>query len=327
MSTNSKSGANIIPIIAFAVIIVGVALYGFFFLGREDNTIQGEADMTEVRISSKVPGRIAKFLVEEGDMVKAGDTLAILSIPDIEAKMAQASAAEEGADAINRKVLQGARSEQIQSAYEVWQQAVAGLDIAQKSYERVQRLFEKGVTTAQKKDEAEANYKASAAREKAAKSQYDLAVNGAQAEDKQASQAQLRRAQGAVAETKSYVAESYLIAPIDGQVSEKFVSLGELVGTGAPVMNISNVADKWGVFNIREDKLVRFKIGETITVYVPALNKDLQMKVYQMKDAGTYAVWKATKTLGDYDRKTFQVKARFVDGDNDILAGMSLIIR
>lgn len=323
---NTKS--KLIPILVFAGVIIAVALYGFFFLNHEDTTIQGEADITEVRISSKVPGRIAKFLVQEGDYVKKGDTLAILSTPDVDAKLVQAQAAQDGAAAQNQKALVGTRSEQIQSAYEMWQKAKAGVDIAQKSYQRVQNLFEKGVTTAQKRDEAEANYKASVATEKAAKSQYDMAVNGAQREDKDAAAAMLNRAKGAVAEVESYIAESYLISPLDGRISEKFPNEGELVGTGAPIMNVANLADKWGSFNIREDRLTKYKIDETIQVFVPALGKDVSMKIYYIKDLGSYAAWKATKTVGQYDRKTFEVRARFInkEEDKDILAGMSLII-
>jgi HlyD family secretion protein len=330
MNTENKQMLyKLLPIILFGVIILLVALYGFFFLNRPDTIMQGEADVTEVRISSKVPGRIERFFVEEGDYVKKGDTLAILSIPDINAKLMQASAAEKGAEAMNKKAIAGVRSEEKQAVYELWQQAEAALDIAKKSYDRIQRLFEKGVVTAQKHDEVEANYRVSLAREKAAKSQYDMVVNGAQLEDKEAASAMVRAAQGAVAEVQSYITESYLISPLDGRVSDRFPNEGELVGTGAPVMNISNLNDKWGTFNIREDKLAKYKVGEVINVYVPAINKNVDMKIYQLKDLGSYAAWKATKTLGQYDRKTFQVKAHFVTIEDalDIYAGMSLIIK
>ncbi|MBS5907665.1 MAG: biotin/lipoyl-binding protein, partial [Dysgonomonas mossii] len=190
---NKKTGSKLIPILIFAAVIILVGLYGFFFLNQEDNIIQGEADVTEVRISSKVPGRIAKYMVDEGSYVKKGDTLAILSIPDIDAKLAQANAAQQGAAAQNQKAIKGARVEQIQGAYEMWQKAKVGTDIAQKSYKRVQNLFDKGVVTAQKRDEAEAQYNASVATEKAAKSQYDMAVNGAEKEDKEAAFALLER--------------------------------------------------------------------------------------------------------------------------------------
>lgn len=324
---NKKSGSKLIPIIAFAAVIIAVGLYGFFFLNQEDNIIQGEADVTEVRISSKVPGRVYKYMVEEGSYVKKGDTLAILSIPDIDAKLAQATAAQEGAAAQNMKAIKGARVEQIQGAYEMWQKAIVGTEIAQKSFNRVQNLYDKGVTTAQKRDEVEAQYKAAVSTEKAAKSQYEMAVNGAEKEDKEAAIAMLNRAKGAVAEVQSYIAESYLTSPIDGKISEIFPNEGELVGSGAPIMNVMKLDDKWGSFNIREDRLKNFKMNEMIKAYVPALDKEVDMKIYYIKDLGSYAAWKATKTTGQYDRKTFEVRARFTGDMEDILPGMSLIIK
>lgn len=324
---DNKSGSKLIPILGFAAVIIAVALYGFFFLNQEDNTLQGEAEITEVRISSKVRGRIEKFFVQEGDSVRKGDTLAILSAPDVYAKLSQATAAEQGAAAQSNKAQKGARAEQINSAYEMWQKAKVGVDIAQKSFTRVQNLYNKGVTTAQKRDEAEANYNAAVATEKAAKYQYDMAKNGAEREDKEAALAMLNRAKGAVAEVDSYITETYLISPIDGRISDRFPNVGELVGTGAPIMNVMDLSDKWGTFNVREDRLQNFKIGQTITVFVPALNKDVQLKVYYMKDLGSYAAWKATKTTGGYDRKTFEVRGHFVENQPDILPGMSLVIR
>lgn len=324
---DNKSGSKLIPILGFAAVIIAVAIYGFFFLNQEDNTLQGEAEITEVRISSKVPGRIEKFFVQEGDSVRRGDTLAILSAPDVYAKLSQATAAEQGAAAQSNKAQKGARVEQINAAYEMWQKAKVGVDIAQKSFTRVQNLYNKGVTTAQKRDEAEANYNAAVATEKAAKSQYDMAKNGAEREDKEAALAMLNRAKGAVAEVDSYITETYLISPVDGRVSDRFPNVGELVGTGAPIMNVMDLSDKWGAFNVREDRLQNFKIGQTVNAFVPALNKDVQLKIYYMKDLGSYAAWKATKTTGGYDRKTFEVRGHFVENQPDILPGMSLVIK
>ncbi|NDV69398.1 HlyD family secretion protein [Dysgonomonas sp. 25] len=324
-----EGASKLIPILVFTAVIIVVGLYGFFFLRQHDNIVQGEAEITEIRISSKIPGRIAKFYFDEGDYVQKGDTLAILSAPDIDAKLLQARAAEEGAMAQNRKAIKGARGEEKQAAYEMWQKARAGLEIAQKSYTRMQNLFDKGVVTAQKRDEAEANYKASAATERAARAQYDMALNGAEAEDKDAAESVVERARGAVAEVKSYVDESYIISAVDGQITERYPNESELIGTGSPIFNIMDFSDKWGSFNVREDRLKNFKMGDVLSVYVPALDREVDMKVYYHKDLGSYAAWKATKTTGDYDRKTFEVRARFVDSDGqrDVIPGMSLIIK
>lgn len=306
---------------------MAVGAIGYFTLGDTDEVIQGEVEVSEYRVSSKVPGRILEIRVKEGDFVKAGDTLAILDAPDIKAKQMQAESAESAASAMSEMAERGARKEQIMGAFEVWQQAKAGLDIAEKSYGRVQRLFDEGVMTAQKRDEALASYKAMEAQAKAAKSQYDMAVNGARNEEKLAAAAQANRAKGAVREVNSYIHETVQTAQFDGEVSNIYPKVGELVGAGSPIMSVSIMSDLWGTFNVREDQLRGMKTGDTFTAYSPAFNKDIRMKVYYMKDQGSYAVWKATKSNGQYDLKTFEVKARPIDKTDGLRPGMSLIIK
>ena len=329
MVSQEKTQHNniLLAIAGFAAVVVIVALIGFFALGRDPELIQGQVEVSEYRVSSKVPGRILELRVKEGDYVKAGDTLAILDAPDVRAKMAQAQGAEGAAAAMEMMAQNGARQEQIQGAFQLWQQAQAGLEIAKKSYERIQRLFDEGVVSAQKRDEVYASYKAMEAQEKAAKSQYDMAVNGARREDKLAAQAQVSRARGAVQEVNSYIHETVQIAQMDGEVSSIYPKVGELVGTGSPIMTISMMDDLWGTFNVREDQLNGMAVGSTITAFVPAFDKEIQMKVYFLKDQGSYAVWKATKANGQYDLKTFEVKARPVEKLDGLRPGMSLIIK
>ena len=289
--------------------------------------IQGQVEVSEYRVSSKVPGRILEIRVKEGDFVKVGDTLAILDAPEVRAKMEQAQSAQDAASALEMKAQNGAREEQIRGAYNVLQQAKAGVEIAEKSYKRIQRLFDEGVISEQKRDEVYAQYKAMEAQMKAAQSQYDMAVNGARREDKLAAAAQVGRAKGAVQEVNSYIHETVQIAQMEGEVMDIYPKLGELVGTGSPIMTIAVMKDMWGTFNIREDQLNGLEIGKTFTAYVPAFSKDIQMKVYYMKDQGSYAVWKATKANGQYDLKTFEVKARPVEPMEGLRPGMSLVIK
>ena len=327
MSAKTQHNNILLAIVGFAVVIIIVALIGFFTLGRNPEIMQGQVEASEYRVSSKVPGRILEIRVKEGDYVKVGDTLAILDAPDVRAKMEQARGAEDAASALELKALNGARKEQIQGAYQVLQQAKAGLEIAEKSYKRIQRLFDEGVMSAQKRDEVFAQYKAMEAQCKAAQSQYDMAVNGARREDKLAAQAQVNRARGAVQEVNSYLGETVQIAQMEGEVSSIYPKVGELVGTGSPIMTISMMNDMWGTFNVREDQLNGLQVGTEFSAYVPAFNKDIKMKVYYMKDQGSYAVWKATKTNGQYDLKTFEVKARPVDKLEGLRPGMSLVVK
>jgi HlyD family secretion protein len=327
MSAKSQHNNILLAIIGFIAVVAVVAVIGFFTLGRQPEIIQGEVECTEYRVSSKVPGRILEIRVKEGDFVHAGDTLVILDAPEVKAKMKQAQSAENAAAAMSDMAQKGARQEQIAGAYQLWQQAKAGLEIAEKSYNRVQRLFDEGVMSQQKRDEAYANYKAMEAQAKAAQSQYDMAVNGARREEKVAAQAQVGRAKGAIQEVASYIHETVQTAQADGEVSAIYPKVGELVGTGSPIISISVMSDQWGTFNVREDQLNGMKIGTEFTAFSPAFNKNIKMKVYYIKDQGSYATWKATKANGQYDLKTFEVKARPVEKFDGLRPGMSLIVK
>ena len=327
MSAKSQHNNILLAIGGFIAVVIIVALIGFLALDRDPDIIQGQVEVTEYRVSSKVPGRILELRVSEGDYVKAGDTLAILDAPEVRAKMEQARSAESAAAALELKAQNGARKEQIQGAYSVLQQAKAGYEIAEKSYQRIQRLYDEGVMSAQKRDEVYANYKAMEAQMKAAQSQYDMAVNGARMEDKLAAAAQVGRAKGAVQEVNSYIHETVQIAQKEGEVANIYPKVGELVGTGSPIMSIAVMDDMWGTFNVREDQLNGMKVGSEFSAFVPAFNKEVKMKVYYLKDQGSYAVWKATKSNGQYDLKTFEVKARPVEKLDGLRPGMSLIIK
>jgi len=327
MSANSQHKNIMLAVLGFAAVVMIVAVIGLLAIDRDPDMIQGQVEVSEYRVSSKVPGRILEIRVKEGDYVKAGDTLAILDAPEVRAKMEQAQSAENAAAALELKAQNGARKEQIQGAFSVLQQAKAGFEIAEKSYNRVQRLFDEGVMSAQKRDEAFANYKAMEAQMKAAQSQYDMAVNGARMEDKMAASAQVGRAKGAVQEVNSYIHETVQIAQKEGEVTDIYPKVGELVGTGSPIMSIAMMDDMWGSFNIREDQLNGMQVGTEFMAFVPAFNKDVKMKVYHLKDQGSFAVWKATKANGQYDLKTFEVKARPVEKMEGLRPGMSLVIK
>ena len=325
-SNKSQTNNMLLAFVTLLGVIVVVALIGFFMLGKDDEIIQGQAEVSEYRISGKVPGRILEYRVKEGDTVRKGDTLVIIEAPEVQAKMMQAEAAKAAAQAQQQKAYKGARAEQIQGAYELWQKAKAGLEIAQKSHDRVKRLYEQGVLPAQKYDEAAAQLNAAVATERAAKSQYDMAKNGAEAEDKLAATALVNRAKGAVAEVESYIKETVLVAPVDGEVSEVFPKEGELVGTGAPIINLARLDDMWVTFNVREDLLKGLTIGKTVKAYIPALGRDVDVRINYMKDMGTYAAWKATKTTGQYDLKTFEVRGVPTDTVQGLRPGMSVIL-
>ena len=323
-----KEGSLLLGLIALLTVVIIVAVVGVLALRPEKTLIQGEAEAAEYRVSGKVPGRIEMYLYEEGEQVKKGDTLVVIYSPEVEAKKAQALAAREMAEAVNQKAKNGAQREQIQGAYELYQKAKAGEEIYRKSYERVQRLYDKGVVSAQKRDEVEAQYKAAEATVKAARSQYQMALAGARQEDKAAAEAQVARVDGILQEVAAAEAEKYLLSPCDGEVSELFPKVGELVGQGSPVMSIVDLNDIWFTFAVREDMLSRFPMGSVVMVTIPALGNNVQypLTVTHIKAMGTYATWRSTKQNGGYDVRTFDVKCRPTTTIPGIRPGMTALV-
>lgn len=316
---------------AFAIVVVVVAflaIVGFLFLNKPDEIIEGQADATAVRISGKLPGRVVNLYVEEGDMVKAGDTLVHIHSSLADAKLVQAMGMETAAKAMNRKVDAGTRSQIIQSAYDLWQQARSAESITKKTYDRMQTLYSEGVMSEQKRDEAKAAYDAAVAASSAAKSQYELAKQGAQSEDKESAAAMVDVAKGGVGEVQALLEDQYLIAPCDGQIDVVYPHVGELVSLGAPIMSLLKIQDKWITFNVREEYLEDMTLGKEIEVMIPALGrKETKAKIYYIRDLGSYATWHATKTTGDWDSKTFEVKARPTEQLPDLRPGMTVIYK
>ena len=304
-----------------------IILVGWYILKPQPYIIQGEIEATQVKVASKLPGRIDSLYVKEGDAVAVGQLLYTLSSPEVTAKFAQVNAVKAAAEAQRLKANNGARIEEIQAAYTTWQKAEAAADFAEKSFKRIQNLFNKGVVAAQKRDEVETQYKAAKYTAEAAKAVYDMAKKGARNEDKAAAGALVNQATGAVSEVSSYLSETHLMSPINGEISSIIAEKGELIGTGYPVITLVDLKDVWVSFNLREDFLSKIKMGKSFKGKVPALgDKEIEFKISHIAVLGAYATWTATKTSGDFDRKTFEVKAKPVQQNLGLRPGMSVLV-
>lgn len=327
MSAKSQHQNILLAVMGFSIAVLIVAIIGFFTLGKTDEVIQGEVEVGEYRVSCKLPARVVEIRVKEGDFVHKGDTLAILEIPEMNAQEKVAQSTEAATQALSNLTEEGVRREAIQSAQQLVVQAKAATDVAKKTYDRMQNLFSEGVMSQQKRDEAKAAWEVALAHENAMKSQYEMAKNGARTEEKKAAQSQANAAKHAVDVVRSVLKETVQVAAVDGEVSDIYPKEGELVGMGSPILSISMMKDMWGTFNVREDQLNGLKMGDTFTAFSPAFNKELKLKVFEIKDEGSYAVWKATKSNGQYDLKTFEVKARPINPFDGLRPGMSLIVK
>jgi len=317
----------LIGVAALIAILFTVSLAGYIVSRPRPVVIQGEAEATEYRVSGKVPGRIEAFYADEGQQVHKGDTLVLIDSPEIRSKILEAQAAKAAAVAQKDKAMHGARQEQIVGAYELWQKAAVGEEVMRKSWERIRTLHEQKVVSDQKYDEVEAQYRAAVATTKAARSQYAMAVHGARQEDKDAAVALVERADAAVQLVNAYREEIKLVSPADGIVSNRYPKVGELVGQGSPIMTVQDLSDMWFTFNIREDRLHGMQNGQHITLSIPALDgREIGATVYYIAARESYATWKATREIGEFDTRTFEVRARPDYTVEGLRPGMSAIL-
>ena len=314
-------------LVTMAVFAAVISLSIYFFSNSEPTYLQGQVEAKQINVAPKVPGRVKAIYKQEGDQVHKGDLLLELESTELDAKLSQAEAARLAAQAQSDKAQRGARTEQIQAAYNVWQQAQAAADFAAKSYERVNNLYNDKVLPAQKKDEVYTQMVALQKQADAAKSQYEMAKNGARVEDKTAAQALVAQAQGVITEVNAYKDGAKVFAPADAEIQTIIPNEGEIVNAGYPVMNLIDSSDQWVVFNIREDKMADFKIGTKFKGIVPALaNQEIEMEVKHIAVQADFATWTATKSKGDFDKKTFAIKAYPTEKIKDLRPGMSVLV-
>lgn len=318
---------NIVVVILVAVLsVVLIALLGWWLVEREPLLVQGVVECRTYRAASKIAGRIDTLYVAEGDAVQRGELLYRLTTPELETKLLQAEALRLAAEALDRKALSGARVQQIEAARNIWQKALAGKILAEKSLERVQNLYAEGVVPAQTLDEAVANFEAMSATTKAARAEYDLALAGATTEDKEAAAAQLQQAQGVVDEVEVYLRDAMVYAPISGEVSTIAAEEGEVVGSGMPVVSILDLEEMHALFYVKETMLPQIRRGVQFEGYIPALERNQLFEVSYIAPQADFATWSATRTRGEFDIRTFEVKARPVGEAEGLRPGMSVLV-
>lgn len=317
--------------IAFIVILVAatvVSVAGILMMTNRPIVLQGQIEATEIRISGKLPGRIDTFLVEEGQHVRAGDTLVVINSPEAWAKYRQMNALEDVARQQNRKVDDGTRRPLLRAAEEVWNKAKSDLWLAQATYDRIRTLYRDSVVTGQRHDEAEALYRSALAGERAAREQYRLAQEGARREDRESARSLVDAARGTVSQVQALLDDAHLTAPEDGQIATIYTERGELVGAGTPVMNLVVLGDCHVVLNVREDYMPHFRMGGSFTGDVPALGREgVSFRINYISPLGSFATWRSTKQAGTYDMKTFEIHALPADSVDGLRPGMSVLVR
>ena len=317
-------------ILAMAAGLAVLALVGWgLWQGSrpQPEQLQGMLEARETDVALKITGRIAEVAVQEGQKVERGALLVKVDSPEVAAKLAQATGARDAAEAVAEKARYGARGEEIRMARAQWERAVVAQDLAAKGFQRADNLFKEGLLAAQRRDEAEANLRAAEGQTRAAKAQLDMAEAGARREDQAAAAAQARQVAGVVQEVEAARAETELRSPIGGEVAKVLAKVGELSPAGVPVVTLVDLADHWALFNVREDRLSAFAVGQEFEAVVPALGpQPVRFKVTGSSPLPDFATWRATRSGAGYDLRSFEVKARPVQPLAGMRPGMSVLV-
>jgi HlyD family secretion protein len=315
------------PVLVWLVILVVLSLlaWGLFQAFRPQALpLQAQMDAQEINVSSKVPGRVGVVHVQLGQTVAAGALLFELTSAEVQAKVVQATAAGQAAQAVAAKAEAGARPEEIEAARYNWQRAQTGASLAQSTFGRIQAMFDQGVLARQKRDEAESQWRSADQLAHAAKAQYEMARKGARSEDKLAAQAQARQVAGVLTEAEIALSETRILAPQAGQVSKIQIQPGELAPVGFPVMTLVNLADAWAVLQVREDDMAAFAMGSAHTGEVPALKQRVAFTVSSVAALPDFATWRAARP-GGTDLRTFEIRLRPTATVVGLRPGMSVV--
>ena len=323
---------TVFSVVSWAV-LAAVAVTGVWMFVRTwqrvaepgPDLLQGQIEATEIDVSSKIPGRIDTIAIVEGANVLKGDLVATLDSPELAAKLDQARSARSAAAAQRDKADHGAREEEIRAAESTWRRAKDSADLAERTFQRVDRLARDGVTAGQRRDEAETVWKTARESEAAAKAVYDMAKNGARPEDRAAASAMVGVASGAVAEVEAFMKETRVYAPASGQVSRRNLEPGEMVSAGLPIATLVDLNDVWAVFHVREDRLPGIAVGSRLTLAIPAIGaQGVAFRISYIAPEAEYATWRPTSAQGGFDLKTFEVRARPVQPVAGLRPGMSV---
>ena len=322
---NSKIFLALIAVVTAIVIWVSFTFYKAY--QPQALVLQGEIDAQTYNISSKLPGRVSEVFVKKGDFVEVGDIVFTISSPEVEAKLAQAKAAEDAAGAQKDQAETGARKQEIQAAHDQWQKAKAAEALMKTTYDRIERLYKEGVVSEQKRDEVYTKYKAAKYDSNAAKQMAIMAKEGARVEVKEAASAQERVYKAKVDEVNAYVQETSQHSFHKGEVTQVLIHAGELSPTGFPVVSIVDIKDSWAKFSVREDYLKSFKKDKVFKAKIPALSeKSYAFKVTNIAVMGDYATWRATESGKGFDMKSFEVELRPTQPIKDLRVGMSVLL-
>jgi HlyD family secretion protein len=314
-----------LPSMIVGVVVAAVAALSIWYLVRgEPLLVQGEVDATRLDLAARVDGRVAEIPVIRGQNVDAGAVLVRIDNPETLAKNNQASAAKIVAEAQLANINAGTRAEVVAARKAAMERAQASVVLAQKTYDRVNQLAASGNAPQARLDQMTDSLHESQRAADQAKSAYEQAVNGYTREEHEIAEANVGKALADIKAVQSIIDQMVVYAPVASQVYQRNVEPGEYVSPGVPLVTLIDLDDMWVHFDLREDLVRTLKIGDRFDVRIPALaDRAITVEVKLIATKGEYASWRATRATGDFDLRTFSIRAYPVEKVPELRPGMS----
>jgi HlyD family secretion protein len=319
------TGRRLVRLLASIAIVAAIGVALWFATRPPALTVQGEVNATRADVSARVSGRVHELMTDVGDRVERGAVIARLESPQLEASLAVAEAALVTAQADLERV-NNTRPQMVAARKAELEQADAEVTLAGETHARQVQLVRSHDAPQSRLDEATRDLQTAMRKRDSADAELQLAIRDAKAETAVAT-ANVKQAEATVEQWRTDQAELTIHAPIHGQVTTKIAELGENFGVGAPLFSIVDLDDEWFTFNLREDLLGGLKVGDEFTVTVPAMeNAKIPVRVTVINAQGQFATWRATRATGDFDLRTFEVRAKPITPRDGLRPGMSGIV-
>lgn len=279
--------------------------------------IQGKIEREQIGIVSKIPGKIIEIRIQEGDFVRKGDTLAILDIPEVDAKKSQAEGAVQSAKAQYDMTLKGATDLQLKQLEAKQKALKEQYELAQKSINRLSNMLKDSLVSQQMYDEAFAKYQGAQSQYLAVQAEISDVKYGARIEQQKMALGQQERALGALQEVSVADSERYIIAPQDMTVESITLKAGELALPGYTLISGTISESTYFRFTIPESRLSKVQKGQEVTVNIVYNKSQVKGKITSVKALGAYA--NIATAYPDYEiqESLFEIKISPIDISQD----------
>lgn len=311
-------------VVAAAVLLILAGIAGYkLYMSREDGlTATGTIEITRADIMPKANGYLKELKIQVGDTVKAGQEVARITRPDLEAQLLRDEAALVKAKVQLTDLEKGARNQEVQAAAASLSSAQAVYAKTKTDLERYRALYRDGAIAAQQLDAAQSSYDVAVSSLAAAQAQLSLVQEGNRPDTIEAQRLEVTRSQAIVDASKSLLADTVVASPLNGVVLTKNYENGEYVNPGSALATVGDMNDCWVKVYVSSTQLGLLKVGQAVNVKVDSFPG--RLFVGSIKEISQNAEFTPRQSITQRERANlvFYVKVKIDNAEGILKPGM-----